>query len=191
MRYSGSEHILTNDEEAEFTALVQRHSGFLFRVTYAVLLNSHDAEDAVQETFLKLYRNGGWQHAENERAFLARAAWRVAIDRRRSLKAASPCSEASNDCEAAEAVPSHRSTPEQELLDANQHALVHGLIDALPEELRAPLILGAFDDLSSRDIAHILAIPEGTVRTRQQRARHILRKKLESLNVSARETRYA
>ena len=182
---------MTNDEEAEFTALVQRHSGFLFRVTYAVLLNSHDAEDAVQETFLKLYRNGGWQHLDSERAFLARVAWRVAIDRRRSVKAASAGSGPLDCDDAAERVPSHHPTPEQELLGANQHALVHGLIDALPEELRAPLILGAFDDLSSRDIAHILAIPEGTVRTRQQRARHILRKKLESLNVSARETRYA
>lgn len=182
---------MTNEEEAEFTALVQRQSRFLFRVIYAVLLNSHDSEDAVQETFLKLYRNGGWQHAENERAFLARAAWRVAIDRRRSLKSVSAAG-APLDCEdAPERVLSHHPTPEQELLGANQHALVHGLIDALPEELRAPLILGAFDDLSSRDIAHILAIPEGTVRTRQQRARQILRKKLESLNISARETRYA
>ncbi len=182
---------MTNEEEAEFTALVQRQSRFLFRVIYAVLLNSHDAEDAVQETFLKLYRNGGWQHAESERAFLARAAWRVAIDRQRSLKTAS-AGGGPVDCEdAAERVLSHHPTPEQELLGANQHALVHSLIDALPEELRAPLILGAFDDLSSRDIAHILAIPEGTVRTRQQRARQILRKKLESLNISATETRYA
>ena len=191
LRSSESEHILTNDEEAGFTALVQRQSRFLFQVIYAVLLNSHDAEDAVQETFLKLYRNGGWQHAENERAFLARSAWRVAIDRRRSMKSASAGS-GPLDCEdAAERVPSHHPTPEQQLLGANQHALVHGLIDALPEELRSPLILGAFDELSSRDIAHILAIPEGTVRTRQQRARQILRKKLESLNVNAGETRYA
>ena len=80
----GSGHVLTTSEEAEFTALVQRQSRFVFRVAYAVLLNPHDAEDAVQETFLKLYRNGGWQQLDNEMAFLARVAWRVAIDRRRS-----------------------------------------------------------------------------------------------------------
>jgi DNA-directed RNA polymerase specialized sigma24 family protein len=51
--------------------------------------------------------------------------------------------------------------------------------------------LGAFEDLSSREIAAILDTPEGTVRTRQQRARLILRKKLESLNIRAQETRYA
>ena len=84
----GADNVLTTDEEAAFTALVQRQSRFVFRVAYAVLLNAHDAEDAVQETFLKLYRNGGWQHAENEQAFLARAAWRVALDRRRAAKSA-------------------------------------------------------------------------------------------------------
>ena len=77
---------MTTDEEAEFTALVERQSRFVFRVAYGVLLNAHDAEDAVQETFLKLYRNGGWRHAENERAFLARVAWRVAVDRRRAIR---------------------------------------------------------------------------------------------------------
>jgi len=68
---------LITDPDAEFTALVQRQSRFVFRVAYAALLNSHDAEDAVQETFLKLYRNSGWEHIENERAFLARVAWRA------------------------------------------------------------------------------------------------------------------
>jgi RNA polymerase sigma-70 factor (ECF subfamily) len=73
---------LATGPDAEFTALVQRQSRFVFRVAYAILLNSHDADDAVQETFLKLYRNRGWQHVDNERAFLARVAWRVAIDLR-------------------------------------------------------------------------------------------------------------
>jgi len=73
---------LTIGEETEFASLVERHWRFVFRVVYAVLLNRADAEDAVQETFLKLYRNRGWRQVENERAFLARAAWRVAVDRR-------------------------------------------------------------------------------------------------------------
>ena len=70
---------MTTDPDAEFTALVQRQSRFVFRVAYAVLLNSYDAEDAVQETFLKLYRNRGWEQAENERAYLARVAWRALV----------------------------------------------------------------------------------------------------------------
>ncbi len=177
---------MTQDGEADFTKLVQRQSRFVFRVVYAVLLNSHDAEDAVQETFLKLYRNSGWRDAENERAYLACVAWRVAVDRRRSAPPVATLSES----DPLEDAPSHQLGPEQTLLATDQHALVHSLIDALPEELRVPLVLGAFEELNSREIAAILNTPEGTVRTRQQRARQILRQKLETLNVRSQETRY-
>ena len=70
--------------EASFAGLVERQSRFVFRVAYALLRNSHDAEDAVQETFLKLYRGGAWEAIENERAFLARVAWRIAVDKLKS-----------------------------------------------------------------------------------------------------------
>lgn len=169
---------MTTNEEAEFTALVERQSRFVFRVAYAVLLNGHDAEDAVQETFLKLYRNGGWRNARDERAFLARTAWRLAIDRRRAVKP----SESASDPDAALVLESHHPGPEQAMVDANQHAVIHAMIDALPEELRYPLVLSANDQLNSREIALILGIPEGTVRTRLQRARQVLRERLANLN---------
>jgi RNA polymerase sigma-70 factor, ECF subfamily len=182
---------LTTNEEAEFTALVERQSRFVFRVAYAVLLNGHDAEDAVQETFLKLYRNGEWRNARNEHAFLARAAWRVAIDRRRAMKP----QESGAAPDAAQALESHQPGPEQVLVEANQHAVIHAMIDALPEELRYPLVLSANDQLNSREIALILGIPEGTVRTRLQRARQVLRARLENLNARGRsrnqETQHA
>jgi RNA polymerase sigma-70 factor (ECF subfamily) len=65
--------------------------------------------------------------------------------------------------------------------------MVHVLIDSLAEELRVPLVLSAFEELNSREIGEILSIPEGTVRSRLQRARQILRQKL----TSAKETHYA
>ena len=172
------------DPDAEFTALVHRQSRFVFRVAYAVLLNSYDAEDAVQETFLKLYRNRGWEQAENERAYLARVAWREAVDLRplRSLASVS----SPEPLEADEA-PSLQPGPEQALLSANQDSTIHAMIDALPEELRVPLALSAFEELRSPEIGTILGIPEGTVRTRLQRARQILRQKLTSIQ----ESRYA
>jgi RNA polymerase sigma-70 factor (ECF subfamily) len=181
---------LATSEEAEFTALVLRHSRFVFRVAYAVLLNSHDAEDAVQETFLKLYRNGGWQRINNERAFLARVAWRVAVDRRpRSTPLSSLDLDPGRDSTPANDPASLLPGPEQTVLTANQHATVHSMIDALPEELRLPLVLSAFDELNSREIARILGIPEGTVRTRLQRARQILRQKLAGLEGRYQESR--
>jgi RNA polymerase sigma-70 factor (ECF subfamily) len=193
----GSTHDLTKGGDAEFTALVQRQSRFVFRVAYAVLLNSYDAEDAVQETFMKLYRNGGWQNVENERAFLARVAWRIAVDRRpRHVQPAFAGQESEGSAaEVAEAV-APDSGPEQSLILANQQALIHRMIDALPEDLRVPLALSANDELNSREIAKVLGVPEGTVRTRLQRARQLLRQKLgaverTALSARAEEAPYA
>jgi len=172
-----SVHVLTIGEETEFAELVQRQSRFVFRVAYAVLLNRADAEDAVQETFLKLYRNRGWRNVENERAFLARVTWRVAVDRRpRQPEALSL--EDDSERAAANEQPSPDPGPEQILLLSDQHARIHVMIDALPEELRLPLALSAGDELNSREIGRVLGIPEGTVRTRLQRARDLLRRKL-------------
>ena len=60
--------------------LVQRQSRFVFRIAYAMLRNVQDAEDVVQEVFLKLFRSGAWEEMRDERAFLARTAWRMAVD---------------------------------------------------------------------------------------------------------------
>ena len=68
--------LATRDEN--FAALVTRQSRFVFRVAYSVLRNAQDAEDVVQDTFFKLHRSGAWQQMRDERAFLARAAWRLA-----------------------------------------------------------------------------------------------------------------
>jgi len=184
---------LTNGEDEEFTALVQRQSRFVFRVAYAVLLNSHDAEDAAQETFLKLCRNGGWHNLANERAFLARVAWRVAVDRHRvSPHRAISSFDTGSTPGAVDDSPTPEPGPELALLAANHHAIVHDLIDGLPEELRLPLVLSAFDELNSREIGGILRIPEGTVRSRLVRARQLLREKFVSRHKSSlEETRHA
>jgi RNA polymerase sigma-70 factor, ECF subfamily len=188
---------IRNDEEAirdddEFEALVRRRSSFVFRVAYAILRNSHDAEDAVQETFLKLYRNNTWKgipgkEIRDERAFLARAAWRIAVDRLPS-RHSGPESAADTQLDVTEIdLPSSAPSPEQQAVSAAWHSAIHRLIDALPEELRQPLALSTIDDLNSREIAAILGIPEGTVRTRLMRARQMLKQKLSALM----ESRYA
>ena len=161
---------LVNRDVAEFEALVARQSHFVFRVAYAILRNRHDAEDAVQETFLKLYRNHTWTAIEDERAFLARTAWRVAVDR---LPKQLP-TDVELDHEPLSVTPS----PEQQAIADSQHSAIHRMIDGLPEELRQPLVLSAIDELNSREIAAILGLPEGTVRTRLMRARQMLKQKL-------------
>jgi len=153
-----------------FAALVARQSRFVFQVAWAVLRNAHDAEDVAQETFLKLYRTGSWQRIEDERAFLARTAWRLAISRskpRIEPTSRELCDEAAN--------------PERSAIAADLHTAVQRLIDTLPEDLRIPLALCAIEELSSARIAEMMDIPEGTVRTRIMRAPDLLRKKLEAL----------
>ncbi len=174
---------MTTEAEARFTALVACQSHVAYRVAYAVLLNAHDAEDAVQETFLKLYRHGGWQQAENERAYIARVAMRAAIDRRR----ATPPAAIDPEIELASPTPG----PEYATIVADQQRRIHALIDALPEDLRLPLVLSAFEELNSPHIAQILNIPEGTVRTRLQRARQMLKQKLATLESNRPEVRHA
>lgn len=159
----------------DFAELVDRQSRFVFRVAYAVLRNSYDAEDVVQETFLKLYRSNAWQRMEDEKAFLARTAWRLAVDRLPKRKGT--YEPLDDDFESTEA------SPEEATINANSSAVLHRLIDSLPEELRQPLALSAIDELNSREIAELMGIAEGTVRTRLMRARQMLKEKLVAAGV--------
>jgi len=166
---------LADEQEAaccqeQFAALVARQSRFVFRVAYAVLRNSHDAEDVAQEVFLKLYRLRRWHKMDDERAYLSRMAWRLAVDRIPKIHSLNQ----TLDAESASA----EATPEQAAVHANWSAFLHQLIDALPEDLRQPLALSAADSLNSSEIARLLGIPEGTVRTRLMKAREILKQKL-------------
>jgi RNA polymerase sigma-70 factor (ECF subfamily) len=164
---------------ALFAALIERQSRFVFRVAYAMLRNVEDAEDTVQETFMKLYRTQSWRDIRDERGFLARTTWRVALDRLpgRTKHAATRVAAGSDAPDLAE-LPSPTANPEQAAVAADSHAAIHRLIDALPEDLRQPLALSSVEELNSREIGKILGISEGTVRTRLMRARKILKQKL-------------
>ena len=161
--------------QGDFAALVTRQSQYVFRIAYALLRNSHDAEDVTQDVFLRVYRKRDWNKWNDERAYLARVAWRVAIDRRPKIHAQELLGRCV-DC------PSRMETPEEQALRGDWAGLVQQMIDSLPEELRLPLALSAADDqLKSSQIANILAIPEGTVRTRLMKARQVLKQKLSAL----------
>jgi RNA polymerase sigma-70 factor (ECF subfamily) len=157
--------------EAQFAALVARRSLFVYRVAYAVLRNVFDAEDVVQDTFLKLYRTHAWAGMKDEKAFLARTAWRIAVDRRRKRQ------HGALDAE----MRSNAANPEEAAIQGDWSAMVQRLVDALPEELRLPLALAGVEELSSREIAGVMGIAEGTVRTRIMRGRQMVKEKLAAL----------
>jgi RNA polymerase sigma-70 factor (ECF subfamily) len=157
--------------EDAFAALVCRQSRFAFRIAYAILRNTQDAEDAVQETFLRLHRSRACEKMIDEKAFIARVVWRIAVDRRRKTSVNGT----------AQDPPALTNNPEQAAIATDRSQTLHRMIDALPGDLRQPLVLAALDELTSQQIAAILEIPEGTVRSRQARARQILRQKLSAI----------
>jgi RNA polymerase sigma-70 factor (ECF subfamily) len=164
---SASEGEAIPREEA-FARIVAEHGRFLYRVAHGVLRNPHDAEDAVQDALLKLYRGEAWRAMQDERAFLARVVWRAALDR---VKARGVVAEDGAEMRVVDV----RATPEMVAADVDERALLHELIDELPEELRETLLLSAMEELSSREVGVVMGVPEGTVRTRLMRAREQLR----------------
>jgi RNA polymerase sigma-70 factor (ECF subfamily) len=116
----------------------------------------------------------------DEHAYLARIVWRLAQDRRRRF------AREENGMEM-DTMTATGHSPETAALATRGIARIHRLIDALPEELRQPLVLSTLEEMTSAKIAAILGIPEGTVRTRIQRARLLLRQKLDT----AKEDRHA
>ena len=159
------------ERDAAFGLLVERHSRLMFRVAYSVLRNAHDAEDAVQEAFLKLYRGDAWLRMEEEKGFLARTVWRVALDR-------VPRREEMDVTEMELAA--RGDSPEMLALDGDERGQLRRLMEGLPEELRQVLLLSAVEEMTSREVGIAMGIPEGTVRTRLMRARAELKKRFEA-----------
>jgi RNA polymerase sigma-70 factor, ECF subfamily len=164
------------DELATLETVVREHARFVFKVAYGVLRNSHDAEDVVQEVYLRVHRSG-MKDVEDVRAWLARITFRLAIDRLRKpqgvdLGGVEPLSEVPD----AEHLAMHRQRVEH----------VQKLIASLPEDLRYPLVLSAMEELNSRQIAEILGIPKSSVRGRIFRARQVLKGKLSALSETRR-----
>jgi RNA polymerase sigma-70 factor (ECF subfamily) len=171
------------DRDTAFTAIVNQHARFLYRVAHSLLRHPQDAEDAVQDALLKLYRGNAWRSMQNERAFLARVVWRAALDRRSARSIAL-------DEEGVELqLPDLRATPDRAAADNDERALLHQLIDALHDDLRRPLLLSAIDELNSREIGELMDLPEGTVRTRLMRARAQLKSAFQARQALAARSR--
>jgi RNA polymerase sigma-70 factor (ECF subfamily) len=159
--------------DERFEEMVARQARFMFQVAFGLLRNKQDAEDAVQEAFLKLYRGEAWLRMENEKGFLARTVWRVALDYLPRV------AERTSDVAEMQLMATGEAgaSPEQNVVDQDERALLRRLIDRLPEELRQPLVLSSVEEMTSREVAEAMEIPEGTVRTRVMRARTELRRR--------------
>jgi RNA polymerase sigma-70 factor (ECF subfamily) len=163
----------TEDDKLELA--VREHARLVYRIAYSVLRNHHDAEDATQETFLRVLRYrrelGG---VKEPKTWLARIAWRTAMDRRRKVNeiAFDEMTESNARLRSSE-IPADAL-----LLSGEISRVLQTLIVALPNKLRDPLTLSTVEEMTPTDIAAVLGINEAAVRSRLFRARQILREKL-------------
>lgn len=159
-------------EEAALAALVDQYAGALYRVAFSVLRNPADAEDAVQEAFLRvLQHRDTLSEVRDHRVWLIRIVWNIVLDRKRRAKTRP---ETDDVAELERVLPSTGLSAEQMAAAAQHHARVVACVDRLPPKEREVLQLSAFEELSSVEIAAVLDITESSVRSRLFRARNLM-----------------
>ena len=167
-------------DSVAFATLVRRHEKRVFRLLLRMTGSREEAEDVAQDTFLSLHRSG--QRFRSEARFstyVYRVAVNAALNRRRTQKRSRErVQKLEVRQKAGDDLPSAPRNPEDAVAGAEIGVIVHEALARLPETLRVPVVLYDLEDLSYGDIARILGIAEGTVKSRIHRARQALRNEL-------------
>jgi RNA polymerase sigma-70 factor (ECF subfamily) len=161
-----------DDLVREFEVRLAESSRLAFRVAFSVLRHHENAEDVAQEALARAYRRFRYlRDRDRFRAWLVRVTWRVALDRQRadrrrllreSEQTSAPASESTADAIAARERAAH----------------VWRAIDALSPKLRIVVVLANIEGRDVQEVARLLEIPEGTVKSRLFAARTRLKERL-------------
>ena len=155
--------------------VVAQHSARVYRLAYRLTGNPHDAEDLTQEVFVRVFRSlssytpgtfEGWLHRITTNLFLDQA-------RRKSKIRFDSLGE-----DAETRLPSRSAGPDTQLLDTMFDDDVEEALAELPPDFRAAVVLCDVEGLSYEEIADVLDLKLGTVRSRIHRGRTMLRKAL-------------
>ncbi|OXS59335.1 RNA polymerase sigma factor SigW [Cohnella sp. CIP 111063] len=173
---------LKGDQRA-FAEIVDMYKDKLYHLAFRMTGNRQEAEDVVQETFLRVYKNLD-RYDENQKfsTWIYRIATNLCIDRLRKRRAVYSLDAESSDHEGLDGyamLPSDDRTPESELLLSETQRLIQESIATLPIKYKSVMILRYLQDLSLQEISDVLDMPVTTVKTRVHRGREFLRKKLE------------
>src|SRR5688572_28558029 len=165
--------------EREFESRLADSSKLAFRVAFGVLRQREDAEDVAQDAFAKAYRSfSQLRDRERFRAWLVRMTWRMALDRQRANRRR-VAREGQADSwlpASAERVPSLVEADLQVGLEARERAAqLWRAIDALSEKLRIVIVLAGIQEHDIKEVAALLDLPEGTVKSRLFAARQQLK----------------
>jgi RNA polymerase sigma-70 factor (ECF subfamily) len=160
--------------EIDLAALVETHSSLLFRVAHSVLRSRAEAEDVVQDVFVRVLEHRRSLPAIRDmRVWLIRIAWNLAIDRRRRTRPEQ------FDEGFAESLVARSLPADEALHEARRMRLVLGELERLPKAERHVLLLAAIEELQTAEMAGVLGRSESAVRALLFRARTRLRERLE------------
>jgi RNA polymerase sigma-70 factor, ECF subfamily len=165
------------DLAREFEVRLVESSTLAVRVAYSVLRNREDAEDVAQEAFAKAYRSfSQLRDRERFRAWLVRMTWRMALDRQRSNRR-----RVAREDHAVTWLPPSGGSHSVEAglqvgLEARERAEhLWRAIDGLSEKLRMVIVLAGIQGHDIKEVAALLDLPEGTVKSRLFAARQQLK----------------
>ena len=168
-----------------FRTIMQRNNGRLYRVARGVLKNDSDAEDAVQDAYLKAYTKLGEFRGESALStWLTRIVLNEALIRlRQSRRNADVMKAFEQDTHSAQIVRfpgmANGSDPEKAAATRQVSRIIERAVDGLPMDFRVVFVMRCIEEMSVEETAEHLAIPEATVKTRLHRARALLRRGLD------------
>jgi len=170
-------------DEAALRTLMKRYNQRLFRTARAILRDDAEAEDVVQEAYMKaIAAMGDFRQEAALGTWLVRITVNEAIARLRQVRRSAAIVPLAADISSAPILEEAREesfrAPEQMAVRAETRRIVEAGIDALPEAFRTVFVMRALEELSVEETAEILGVPEATVRTRFFRARGLLRETL-------------
>lgn len=174
---------LRNGDRAEYARMVETYSATIYRLALKMLNNPQDAEDILQETFIKAYRNlKGFDGRSSLSTWLYRIATNEALMHIRKKRPDTISIDEPVETEEGEQEPRQIvdwcCIPEDELMTAESRAYLNKAIDTLPDTLKVVFLLRDIEGLSTQDVSEVLSLSETAVKTRLSRARMRLREEL-------------
>jgi RNA polymerase sigma-70 factor (ECF subfamily) len=161
--------------EIDVAALVETYSRLLFRVAHSVLRSRAEAEDVVQDVFVRVIeRRRSLQAIRDMRVWLVRIAWNLALDRRRRIRPEQM------DESFAEGLAANTAPADERLSEAERIKAVLREMERLPRAERHILLLSAIEELGTAEMAQVVGRSESAVRALLFRARTRLRERLEA-----------
>ncbi|WP_019171338.1 RNA polymerase sigma factor [Pseudaminobacter salicylatoxidans] len=170
------------NDEAAIRTLIRRHNRRLFRIARSIVRDDAEAEDIVQETYVKAFTNlASFRGEARMLTWLTRIALNEALGRLRRRRPTAELKEVDRADEA-QLIPfpgAHVPDPEAETARSQLRDLLERTVDDLPEPFRIVFILRDVEEMSIEETAILLAIRPETVKTRLHRARTMMRNSIE------------